>query len=188
MDRIEGDFENMLRTVQPTPKLFKLAYAMFEELWNNQLARAETQATALSAQLVKIERQVAGFLERILDASVPSVIAAYEDRIRRLEEDKLAVRERMASAGRPSKSFEDTFRTAMAFLANPWKLWESGKLTDRQTVLKLVFAEKLRYARNGGFRTADLSLPFKTLTEFSAAKIRMVDATGIEPVTPTMST
>ena len=72
----------------------------------------------------------------------------------------------------------------MEFLANPWKLWDSGQLRDRQTVLKLVFADKLRYTRESGYRTADLSLPFKMLNDFSAAKSGMVDASGIEPLTP----
>jgi site-specific DNA recombinase len=149
-------------------------------LWNRRLAQAEAQSKALGAQLVKIERQVAGFLEKILDASVPSVIAAYEDRIRGLEEDKHVLQERMAGASRPARSFEDTFRTAMDFLANPWKLWESGQLKDRQTVLKLVFADKLRYARKDGFRTTDLSLPFKILTDFSGAKSKMVGGERVE--------
>ncbi len=184
---IEGAFETLLRTVQPTKALFKVARSMFERLWNRKVEQAQVQAKALSAQMTKIEKQVAQLLDRILDASLPSVIAAYEDRIRKLEEERHVIRERIALADGPAGRFDETFRTAMDFLANPWKLWSSGRLEDRQTVLKLVFADRLRYARNEGFRTADLSLPFKVLTDFSGAEKRMVDATGIEPVTPTMS-
>ncbi len=32
-------------------------------------------------------------------------------------------------------------------------------------VLKLTFSDRLAYARNGGFRTAALSLPFKALRD-----------------------
>ncbi len=91
------------------------------------------------------------------------MIAAFEDRVRKLETDKLLVLERMADAGRPKSSFDQTLRTALDFLANPWNLWKSGRLEDKKTVLKLVFADRLRYARNEGFRTADMSLPFKLL-------------------------
>jgi site-specific DNA recombinase len=162
-DKIEGEFEAMLRTVQPSEHLFRVACKMFERWWNRRSGQAEAQSKELSAQLVKIERQVAGFLERILDASVPSVIGAYEDRVRKLEEEKCAIKERMANIARPATSFERTLRTALGFLANPCNIWNSERLEDRRTVLKLVFTDRLRYARKDGFRTAGLSLPFKAL-------------------------
>ena len=103
------------------------------------------------------------FLERVLDASVPSVIAAYEDRISKLEQEKLVIKKRMANAGRPASSFDDAVRTALEFISSPWNLWNSERLEDRRAVLKLTFADKLRYMRNEGFRTASLSLPFNVL-------------------------
>ncbi len=178
--QIEGEFETLLRTARPSETLFNVARMMFEELWNSRLARAEAQAKALHSQLVKIERQVTGFLERILDATVPTVVSAYEDRIRKLEADKHVVLERIESAGRPADRFEETFRTSMRFLANPWKLWETGQLDNRQTVLKLVFVGKLRYMRNEGFRTPDFSLPFNMLANFSGAKNGMVGGERVE--------
>ncbi|WP_323042959.1 hypothetical protein [Gemmobacter sp.] len=69
-------------------------------------------------------------------------------------------------------------RTALDFLANPWKLWKSERLEDKQTVLKLAFADRLRYTRKSGFRTADLSMPFKILTQVSGAKSLMAGQEG----------
>lgn len=37
-DVLESEFEALLRAVQPTPGLFKIAQKMFEELWNHRLA------------------------------------------------------------------------------------------------------------------------------------------------------
>lgn len=81
----------------------------------------------------------------------------------------------MASARRPAASFDKTLRTALDFLANPWKLWKSERLEDKQTVLKLAFADRLRYTRENGFRTADLSMPFSLLTQVSGAKSLMAE-------------
>ncbi|RFC00666.1 hypothetical protein B5K08_02040 [Rhizobium leguminosarum bv. trifolii] len=39
-----------------------------------------------------------------------------------------------------------------------------GRLENRRAVLKLSFADRRSYKRNEGFRTADLSFPFKALT------------------------
>jgi site-specific DNA recombinase len=183
-DRIEGAFDELLRSVQPTEKLFKVACAMFKELWDRRLEQGEAQAKALSAQLVKIERQVSQFLERVLDANVPSVIAAYEDRIQKLEEEKLAIKERIANVSRPASSFDDALRTALDFIASPWKLWNSERLEERRTVLKLVFADRLRYGRESGFRTANLSLPFNILGKICGGRNQMARPKGFEPLTP----
>ncbi len=51
----------------------------------------------------------------------------------------------------------------LAFLANPWKLWDSGNIHLRRIVLKLAFAGRLRYCRIKGPRTPKITLPFKAL-------------------------
>lgn len=118
---------------------------MFRDLWDHRLGQAESQAKALKSELEKIEGQVTLFLDRVVEASIPSVIAAYEDRIRKLEENKLLIVERLSNTARPASRFDDALRTAVDFLANPWNLWQSDRLEDRRTVLKLTFTERLRY-------------------------------------------
>ena len=183
-ETIEGEFEELLRTLQPTEKLGRLARTMFEDLWNHRLASAEGHGRALRGELAKIDRQVEQFLDRIADASVPSVISAYETRIRKLEEQKIVVAERIKNCGRPLKSFDETLRTALDFLASPWNLWASDRLEDKRAVLKLTFADRLAYVRNEGFRTANLSLPFKALADFSGKENKMARPAGFEPTTP----
>ncbi len=53
------------------------------------------------------------------------------------------MRERIASSGKPLRSFGETYRTAFGFLANPCKLWHSDRIEDPRAVLKLVFADNL---------------------------------------------
>lgn len=162
-DRIEGEFENLLKELQPSENLFRIACGMLREWWNHIGEQTQSQSRSLGKRLTETDRQIGQFLERVVEARTPSVIGAYEDRIAKLEEEKLVVRESMADAKRPKSSFDDTLRTALGFLANPWDQWVSGKLENRRTVLKLAFADRLRYARETGFRTANLSLPFRVL-------------------------
>ena len=183
-DKIEGEFEALLQSVQPTEGLFRVATAMFRDLWTNRLEQAATQKEALQAQLVKIEGQVSQLLTRILDTNVASVIGAYEDKVRKLESDKLLIKEKLATTGRPVSTFDDTLRTALGFLANPCNLWSSDRLEDRRAVLKLAFAERLRYKRNEGFRTANLSLPFKVLGSFLGGESEMARSKRFELLTP----
>ncbi len=183
-DVLESEFEALLRAIQPTPGLFKIAQKMFEELWNHRLAMSEARVRNLKSEMAKIERQVGQFLDRITDTDMPSVIRTYEDRIRKLEEQRIVIGEQIARCGRPVRSFDQTLRTAFDFLGNPCKLWASERFEDKRTVLKLVFLDRLAYVRGSGFRTADLSLPFKTLSDFSKGNLKMAQRTGLEPATP----
>jgi hypothetical protein len=66
----------------------------------------------------------------------------------------------MAVCGRPQRGFNESVRTALDFLGNPRKLWDSERIEHKRTVLKLAFGDRLAYVRNEGFRTANLALPF----------------------------
>jgi hypothetical protein len=94
---------------------------MFEDLWNHRLANTAEQEKALKTELEKTQRSVEQFLDRIAVAQLPSVITAYENRIRKLEAQKLDLNEKIANCGRPLRSFDETLRTSLGFLANPLK-------------------------------------------------------------------
>ena len=182
-DVLEGAFTELVRGLQPSVQLFTVASAMFRDIWNHRLASVETRNKTLKGELAKVEKQMEQFLDRIADTNIPSVITAYENRIRKLEEQKIVLTEKLASDSRPLKSFDESLRTALAFLANPWKLWESERLEHKRTMLKLAFSERLAYVRNEGFRTVNLALPFKALAGFAGDESKMVGRVGLEPTT-----
>ena len=182
-DVLEGDFVNVLRSLRPTEKLFNLAKMMFRHAWDQRLHLADKQRHTLKTEFKRLEGQIEGLLDRIVDASSPSVIAAYEKRIEALEKEKLLIAEKLENGTRPAHTFEDMFELAFGFLQNPCKLWDSGQLTLQRMVLKLAFSEKISYCRKQGLRTTELSLPFKALTGFQLQNLEMVGAQGLEPWT-----
>jgi len=97
------------------------------------------------------------------------VIQAYEKRI-----DKLG--EQAAMKIPPKGRLEELIEHALTFLGNPWKLYENGSFAFKRTVLKLAFAEPLRYCRHKGYRTAKTTIPFKVLADISNQKCGMVEA------------
>ena len=56
------------------------------------------------------------------------MVKAYENRIQAIEEEKTLLREKIARCGRPARGFDETFRTALNFLARPDKLWETKRM------------------------------------------------------------
>lgn len=76
---------------------------------------------------------------------------------------------------RPMRSFDAALRTALEFISNPHKLWESGRLCDRRAVLRLAFPGGFQYHRNTGLRTAETPLPFKVLGAIASKKIQLAE-------------
>jgi len=93
-DKIEGEFEALLSKATPSESLFEVARMMFKDFWDHRLTQAENQSKAMAAQILKIDNQVSQFLERILDAPVPSVVHACEERIHKLELDKRVLKKK----------------------------------------------------------------------------------------------
>lgn len=156
---------------------------MFTDLWEERLERSKADSVILKSELKAIENRVEQFLDRIVGTNSPSLITTYENQVQKLEEQKISLNEKIQNCGRPLKSFDDTFRTAFGFLSNPYILWESDRLEDKRSVLKLVFADRLPYDRNEGFRTAAFSLPFCLLGQLQGNEMKMVVGDGIEPPT-----
>ncbi|MXP26088.1 hypothetical protein GRI39_08570 [Altererythrobacter indicus] len=127
---------------------------------------------------------MAKLLDRIVDASSDSVVKAYEQRIAKLEREKLVWQEKSAKLGKPKHTFSEMFEHTLRFLANPSKLWENGDIIGRRTTLRLLFSGHLVYCRNEGFRTPETSNVFKALGEFSVSGKAMAETEGFEPSVP----
>jgi len=127
----------------------------------------------MNAEISQIDRKIEQLVERLLSADSETVVRVYENQIGKLENEKHVLNEKIANCGRPLTTYEDSFRTAMTFLSNPWKLWNSDDMEDKRTVLKLAFADNLAYDRNEGFRTPKTTLPFKALGGFLGGKSEM---------------
>ncbi len=180
-EKIEKEFEELLINLRPTQNLFYMATDMFRELWEDRLKRSGEEAASIQKEIKKIDRKVGQFLDRIVETDSLALLTTYENQVRKLEEKKILLKEKVQNCGRPLDTFDDTFRTAFGFLSNPYKLWDSDRLEDKRSVLKLVFAKRLPYYRNEGFRTAAISLPFSLLEGLKGGKYEMVEAGGIEP-------
>ncbi len=167
--------------LQPARGLFDLAKAMLRDAWDMRLAISRGERDELQKQLKEVDRQIGSLLDRIVDATSASVVSAYEARIDKLERQKIVLAERVETTVPPKGRLEDCIELALNFLASPWNIYKNGDFAMRQTVLRLVFSEPLKYGQNGVYGTPELSLPFKYLTGISGSKSEMVRVEGLEP-------
>ncbi len=162
-DKLEGDVGAVIKTLEPTHQLFALARAMFRHAWDQRCAQAKEAILSGQRQIGDIESRVDALLARIVESTNASVVASYERKIDALEHEKVILTEKLVNQAEPKGSYEEKLEPALIFLANPWKLWESGHVALRRVVLKLAFADRLYYDRNRGARTATIAFPFKAL-------------------------
>jgi site-specific DNA recombinase len=181
-DKVEAAFGELLRSLAPARELFDLAAAIFRDLWDDQASKAKERKKAMAKELTEIDRKVAQVVDRIVDAESKTVIGALEKRLDEMEQRKLLLAENIAKCGTPVRDYDESFRTSMEFLASPWILWESDSLEDRRAAVKLTFSDQLKYDRKTGFRTPEISLPFKALRGISDDNEVMAHPKGFEPL------
>lgn len=178
---IQGDFEDLLQGLRPARELFLTVQAMLKDMWEHSRSQWAEQAAAMKKRIKTIERKVEQLVDRIMDSESTAVITAYEKRVTRLEREKAMLSENAKQTPENRGKFEDVLELALCFLANPYKLWASGDLANRRLVLKMTFAKRLAYHRNQGYRTPEISIPFKLLQEITDSECEMVPGRGLEP-------
>ena len=182
-DVLEGEFENLLKKLSPSQNLVDAANSIFKMLWNHREASLHSRRKTLEQESKAIERKVEQALDNIVEVTSPRAVQAFEKRIDDLQGKKLLIEEKLAQCGRPLRPYNEMYRTALQFLQDPHKIWAYGRFEDKRAVLKLAFTDRLTYVRNEGYRTPDLSIPFKALGDFYGEKMQMVPRGGIEPPT-----
>ena len=178
--KIEAGFAEIMKSLQPASGLFEVAKAMLRDAWDMRLAEAKGAKDALGKQLKDAEKQIEQLLDRVLDASSPSVVKRYESKIDELERQRIILSERQQTILPPKGRLEDCIEHTLKLLSSPYYIYENGSYMLRQTVLRLAFAEPLRYDRNEGYRTPEFTFPFKVLTGITDQKSEMVLLERIE--------
>ena len=178
-DVLEGAFEELLRSMVPSKGLFEIMKSMFSDAWEQRKTQMDAGKDELRKQKLLLDKQIDSTLDKIMALTNTTAISALEKRIDNLESKKLVLDEKLQNFGKPVHSFSEMFELSLDFIANPWKLWASGQLTLKRTVLRLAFSERIAYSRKTGLRTPQVSVPFEFFGN-GAEKCNMVRLRRLE--------
>ena len=184
-DKLEGQFEQVIKSLTPTAKTFELASKMFRDAWGRNRTNAHEEVSRHRIRLRHIETEISSLIDRAARTQHDETARAYEKRIAELRSETALLEEKVANQKVPDGNFDKMFELSMAFLASPWDIWEKGSYEVKRTVLRLAFAAPLSVSRKSGLRTAKTTLPFKALRFLSTSESHMVPQEGLEP--PTLS-
>ncbi len=93
-------------------------------------------------------------LDRVVEATSPTVIKRYEQHIETLERNKALLEEQAGKRSAHSGKFDELFELAFRFLSRPALLWNSNHFAHKRSVLQLAFTDRLAFCPNEGFRRA----------------------------------
>ncbi|ODS23248.1 hypothetical protein AB835_09835 [Candidatus Endobugula sertula] len=142
-DVIEGEFETLLKKLTPSKELIMAADMMFKKLWTHQEQTAKHRAKLLQQESKTAQNNIDKLLDKIVESESASVTRALEKRVTTLEDKQRVIDEKIANCGKPIRPFDEMYRTALNYLANPYKLWALGGLKEKRAVLKLTFTDHL---------------------------------------------
>ena len=182
--KMENEFGELLKSMRPSQNLSRLAHEMFKDMWDELGSDAEAEKNLLKQKARELDKELAKFLDRAMEANSPTMVRAYEKRIQDIENEQLIIQEKIAKCGAALPDFDKTYRTAMRFLSNPYEMWVSKEVANKITVAKLVFPNKVPYCKNEGYRTAPIAEPFRLLRVIEGSKKEMVPRGGLEPPRP----
>ena len=178
---VEGAYETILAQLVPGKEMFDVFSTLFRKRWTEAGAKAKEIRAAMKLEVTAAEKKISLLLDRVMASESPAVINRYEQEIEKLEREKLVLAEKTARCGTALPDYDESFRTAFEFLANPYDLWKNGTYEDKAIVLKLTLDTHLEYDWNDGVRTPHLSLPFKVLRANSDREKTLAERVGFEP-------
>lgn len=173
-DQIEDDVGALIKSLQPDPSVIEMLTAMFRQIWEAKRAQATEIVRAGKRQIAAMDKEIDKLLELIMASTNTTVVRKYEEKIEQHTYDKALLEEKLAKQVEPSGTFEEKLEPAIAFLTNPWKLWQTpgkSQIHLRRLVLKLAFQNRIKYCRKTGARTPKLSFPFKALRGIAGGEV-----------------
>ena len=164
---------------------------MFQTTWERHVASFKERQVAARHALSGIESKIDNLVSRIVATSQPTLIGAYEGELKKLERRRIAMSEKIDSAGILMPDFEETYSTAISVISNPLILWQNQDVRLKRAAVRYAFTSRPQYDRENGYSSAKASLPFQLLQSLSPSNKEnvmkmetVVGDTGIEPVTP----
>ena len=179
---LEGLFADELAQLQPTPGYMRLLKESVLQIWKarkaavrEELDRAERAAKAIQEKLDRLDE--AFLFERSID------IETYDRHAEKLREELTLARIDRHSGQLEELDVEGILAFAERVLPRAADLWVQASLEQRQRFQQLFFPEGISFDGNGFVGTAVTAPAFSYLRRIEDGNERLVDLTGIEPVT-----
>jgi hypothetical protein len=182
--KLEGLFADELALLQPTPGYMRLLKESVLQIWKarkaavrDEIATADRAAKAIQEKLDRLDLDEAFLFERSID------IETYDRHAEKLREELTLARIDRHSGQLDELDVEGILAFAERVLPRASDLWVQASLEQRQRFQQLFFPDGIAFDGKGFVGTRVTAPAFSYLREIETENERMVDQTGVEPVT-----
>lgn len=183
--KIESQFVDLLDNLTPSETAVRILHDMLQQLCEAYARGSEAQRVEFLAQAKELEKETDALLQRVVRASSPTLVEAYEERIEELQKEKMVLEEKASQSTILQLPFERVFEHSLDFLFSLKNCWNSGGLELRRLVLRLTFSDHLKYRRGEDFEHPEPSIIFKIMKHVQAVKsgdaAQFMSACGMVP-------
>ena len=184
-ESFEASFVELLEKLEPTPDAVKMLRGLVLKEWHRQQAETVTTEAATKARVAELTARK----DRLVEAYIHKQAldeATYKRHMDKLSEELTLAEMSAQDAKIEALDVEAALTAAEHVLTNLGRLWVEYGLDQRQRLQKIVFPNGLTY-QNGAFGNTIASPIFRAFQHVKTPKKQMVDDTGLEPVTSSMS-
>ncbi|HAU1475610.1 TPA: hypothetical protein JBI62_00870 [Legionella pneumophila] len=178
---LENFFSGTLKQVTPSKQIIELAKAISTDVYNQRIQRQDSIIAGYKKDIKVLEKQIQCAVDKLIATKVEAVQKGLEHKIESLEEEKRELEYSINQLNNKEINFGTALDAVMSFIGNPYVAWADGDLKKKQLVHRLVFVNPIVIHPSEPIGTANLSLPFKMLGDFSEKNCQVVEAAGIEP-------
>ena len=181
-DLVEEGFVNLLNKGNLKDEVGVVAEEVFDRVWNQSLKEFNSSQNSLKSRLVELKQLRGDLSIRSVKAATEAIREAYEEQ---MEEVSKEIKQRELDLIEDTSDIEVPYKTAldksMQLLKNPYEAWIKLDTRTQQEVFRFIFDQKLPFARDLGYKTANIPSAVMLFGEFACSNPFDVEVAGIEP-------
>lgn len=178
-ETLENFFSDALQQVTPSKQIIELAKAISTDVYNQRIQRQDSIIFGYKSDIKELDKQIQSAIDKLITTKVEAVQKGLENKIELLGEEKKNLEHSISQLNNKEINFGTALDAVMSFIENPYGAWVNGDLKKKHLVHRLVFVNPIVIHPFEPIGTANLSLPFKMLRDFSEKKCQVVEAAAI---------
>jgi len=183
---VEEKFLKLLKSIGADKPVLDLARAMILQMWKEKEKNFNTKKSNGLKRIGQIDVEIESFLSRIPKAKSESLVALYESKIDKLENEKKEIEKSLKNKKEPN--LNEAIDLVLNFLGTPAEFWKYADLERKILIHSLIFIKNPEFSLETGFGTPNLSLPFYIKHYVMDQDDTLVEVEGVAPSSKRLKT
>jgi DNA invertase Pin-like site-specific DNA recombinase len=169
----EESYLKHLRSIRPSSEIIDLLFSELRRLFKDSRSVHEEQQSRLERKIHAKTQELEKLVKRACEAGSDILKAAYEKQVEVATVELERMKREKIAAKKPD--VDDLLNTAEGFMRTAADDWESLDRDSKIDLHQMVFPRPLSFKVGKGWRTAELSFPYKVCRQVQRGDLAMVD-------------